>query len=132
MPICKLLESVTALFKKQKRKKNLKNFEMNPEEDAFNIWSKAGSAGMDKYLKGSREHGTQFWTAGAGWYAKNLRDEQLDLISYLYHLHERVRLCQLLAKMMAEEEVSLRDAATLLSNLVSDQPPQKLPKPSHD
>jgi hypothetical protein len=34
--------------------------------------------------------------------------------------------------MMAEEEVSLRDAATLLSNLVSDQPPQKLPTPSND
>lgn len=132
MRICVLLESVMALFKNPKVNESPKEFEMKPEDDAFNIWSKAGSAGMDKYLKGSREHGTQFWTAGAGWYAQNLRDEQLDLISYLHHLHERIKLCQLLADMMAEEEVSLRDAATLLSNLVSDQPPQKLPKPSND
>jgi len=105
---------------------------MTPEQDAFDIWSKAGSAGMEKYIKGSKEHGTQFWTAGAGWYAQNLRDEQLDLISYLHHLHQRIKLCQLLAKMMAEEEVSLRDASILLSNLVSDNPPQPLPHQSND
>jgi hypothetical protein len=105
---------------------------MTPEQDAFDIWSKAGSAGMDKYLTGSEEHKTQFWTAGAGWYAKNLHDEQLDLISYLHHLTERIKLCQLLAKMMQDEEVSLRDAAILLNNLVSDTPPQKLPKISND
>lgn len=105
---------------------------MTPNQDAFNIWSKAGSAGMNKYLTGSEEHKTQFWTAGAGWYAKNLHDEQLDLISYLHHLTERIKLCQLLSKMMEEEEVSLRDAAILLNNLVSDAPPQKLPKISND
>lgn len=105
---------------------------MTPNQDAFNIWSKAGSAGMNKYLTGSEEHKTQFWTAGAGWYAKNLHDEQLDLISYLHHLTERIKLCQLLSKMMEDEEVSLRDAAILLNNLVSDAPPQKLPKISND
>lgn len=105
---------------------------MTPNQDAFNIWSKAGSAGMNKYLTGSEEHKTQFWTAGAGWYAKNLHDEQLDLISYLHHLTERIKLCQLLSKMMKDEEVSLRDAAILLNNLVSDAPPQKLPKISND
>jgi len=105
---------------------------MNAEQDAFDIWSKAGSAGLEKYRKGQAEHRTQFWTAGAGWYAQNLRDEQLDLISYLHHLDKRIKLCQLLSKMMAEEEVSLRDAATLLDNLVSDRPPQSLPKQSND
>lgn len=105
---------------------------MNPNQDAFDIWSKAGSAGINKYLAGSKEHKTQFWTAGAGWYAKNLKDEQLDLISYLHHLTERINLCQLLAQMMEDEEVSLKDAATLLNNLVSDEPPQKLPKISND
>lgn len=105
---------------------------MTPNQDAFNIWSKAGSAGMNKYLTGSEEHKTQFWTAGAGWYAKNLHDEQLDLISYLHHLTERIKLCQLLSKMMEDEEVSLRDAAIFLNNLVSDAPPQKLPKISND
>ena len=115
-----------------KEKENLTDPIMTPEQDAFNIWSKAGSAGMNKYLAGSEEHKTQFWTAGAGWYAKNLHDEQLDLISYLHHLTERIKLCQLLADMMKDEEVSLRDAAILLNNLVSDAPPQKLPKISND
>ena len=132
MRICVLLESVMALFQKPKKRESQKNFEMNPIDDAVNIWKNASTAGIEKYIKGSAEHGTQFWTAGAGWYAHNLRDEQLDLISYLYHLNERIKLCQLLAKMMEEEEVSLRDAATLLANLVSDQPPKKLPKSSND
>lgn len=105
---------------------------MNPEEDAFDIWSDASACGIDKYLKGSREHKTQFWTGGAGWYAKNLKEEQLDLISYLYHLTDRVKAIQSLAIMMEEEEVSLRDAATILKNLSSDTPPQSLPKNSHD
>jgi len=134
MPLFVLLEFLTAPFKSQKQKPNVKlgDFNMNPEQDAFDIWSKAGTAGMNKYLAGSREHKTQFWTAGAGWYAKNLRDEQLDLISYLHHLSERIKLMQLLANMMEDEEVSLRDAATLLKNLCSDCPPQSLPHQSHD
>jgi len=132
MQICDLLEWLTAPFKSQKEKENLELNDMNAEQDAFDIWSKAGSAGLEKYRKGQAEHRTQFWTAGAGWYAQNLRDEQLDLISYLHHLDKRIKLCQLLSKMMAEEEVSLRDAATLLDNLVSDRPPQSLPKQSND
>ena len=134
MQISDLLEWLMAPFKKPepKPKKSLELNDMKPEEDAFEIWSKASSAGYDKYIKGSKEHKTQFWTAGAGWYAQNLHDEQLDLISYLYHLDKRIKLCQLLAKMMEEEEVSLRDAATLLSNLVSDRPPQSLPHQSND
>jgi hypothetical protein len=132
MQLYALLEFLSAPFRKEKATENPKDFEMTPEQDAFDIWSKAGSAGMNKYLVGNNEHKTQFWTAGAGWYAKNLHDEQLDLISYLHHLTERVKLCQLLAKMMEDEEVSLRDAAILLNNLVSDKPPQKLPKLSND
>jgi len=134
MQICDLPELVMGLFKspKQKQKESLEVSNMTPEEDAWNIWEKAFFDGKDKYIKGSKEHKTQFWTAGAGWYAKNLKDEQLDLISYLHHLTERVKLCQLLAKMMKDEEVSLRDAATLLENLVSDRPPQSLPHQSND
>ena len=132
MQICDLLEWLTAPFKSQKEKENLELNDMNAEQDAFDIWSKAGSAGLEKYRKGQAEHRTQFWTAGAGWYAQNLKDEQLDLISYLHHLTERVKLCHLLAKMMRDEEVSLRDASTLLENLVSDRPPQSLPNQSND
>ena len=127
-PQCEKQESVTVQKKQNVSQRN----NMNAEQDAFDIWSKAGSAGLEKYRKGQAEHRTDFWTAGAGWYAQNLRDEQLDLISYLHHLDKRIKLCQLLSKMMAEEEVSLRDAATLLDNLVSDRPPQSLPKQSND
>jgi hypothetical protein len=129
-----LLELVMDLFRNQKPKQKnpLENFNMNAEQDAFDIWSKAGSAGMEKYRKGNAEHKTEFWTAGAGWYAANLKDEQLDLISYLHHLTERIKTCQLLAKMMADDEVSLRDAATLLSNLVSDNAPNASVHQSND
>jgi hypothetical protein len=129
-----LRELVMDLFKKPKPKpKSLpENFNMNAEQDAFDIWSKAGLAGMEKYRKGNSEHKTEFWTAGAGWYAANLKDEQLDLISYLHHLTERIKTCQMLAKMMADDEVSLRDAATLLNNLVSDNAPNASVHQSND
>jgi hypothetical protein len=105
---------------------------MTPEEDAAKIWSEAYYHGVNKYISGSKEHKSQFWTAGAAWYANNLRDEQLDLISYLHHLSERIKLIELLANMMGEEEISLRDASTLLKNLVVDKPPQSLQNQSND
>jgi hypothetical protein len=130
MHLFALLESDTEF--QRGPNKSLKPSDMTPEHDALNIWEKAFSAGYDKYLKGSKEHKTQFWTAGAGWYAKNLKDEQLDLISYLHHLTERIKLMQMLADMMEEQEISLRDAATLLKNLTSDNPPKRLSKQSND
>jgi hypothetical protein len=105
---------------------------MNAEQDAFEIWSKAGSSGLKKYNTGQVEHKTQFWTAGAGWYAENLRDEQLDLISYNHHLIERLKSMQTLAEMMEEEEVSLRDAATILKELSSNHPPRPYSHQSND
>jgi hypothetical protein len=99
---------------------------MTPKEDAFKIWESASRDGIYKYLCGSIEHKTQFWQAGAAWYAKNLRDEQLDLISYLHHLIERINLIQLLVAMMEDEEISMKDAAKCLRNLCSDEPPQSL------
>ena len=119
-------------LKRSRPKQNSNINKMTPEQDAFDIWSKAGSAGMEKYRKGNAEHKTDFWTAGAGWYAQNLKDEQLDLISYLHHLTERIKTCQMLAKMMADEEISLKDAATLLNNLVSSLPPKKSGHQFHD
>lgn len=132
MPIFVLLEFLTAPFKKQKRKPKPNLVDMTPEQDATDIWCEAFFSGFDKYIAGSSEHKTQFWTAGAGWYAKNLKDEQLDLISYLHHLSERIKAIQSLAVMMEEEEVSLRDASTILKTLCSDSPPQSLPITSHD
>jgi hypothetical protein len=109
-----------------------RNNSMTPEQDANEIWNKASESGLDKYFAGSREHKTQFWTAGAGWYAKNLKDEQLDLISYLHHLTNRIESIQFLAQMMEEDNVSLRDAATILKELVSDRPPKDIPHQSND
>lgn len=131
MQFSDLLELVMGQFKNPKTK-NLKKNKMTPEQDALDIWSEATVAGLDKYFKGSAEHKTQFWTAGAGWYARNLKDEQLDLISYLHHLTERIKLMQMLAQMMEDEEISLRDSSRLLKNLVSDQPPQEIKKQSND
>jgi len=105
---------------------------MNPEQDAFEIWAKAGSAGYDKYIKGSAEHKTQFWTAGAKFYADNLQEEQLDLISYLHHLRVRLDQIQVLSTMMEEEEISLKDASIILKKLVSSNPPSLMPPRKHD
>lgn len=129
---CEKQESAMAQLKSQSKNQNLAKNNMTPEDDAFDIWTKAGSAGMHKYLKGSNEHKSQFWTAGAGWYAQNLRDEQLDLISYLHHLSERINSLQVLALMMENDDVSLRDAAIILKTLVSDKAPQNLPHQSND
>ena len=132
MQIFALLEQAMEFLKRSRPKQNSDINKMTPEQDAFDIWSKAGSAGMEKYRKGNAEHKTDFWTAGAGWYAQNLKDEQLDLISYLHHLTERIKTCQMLAKMMADEEISLKDSATLLNNLVSSLPPKKSGHQFHD
>ena len=122
-----------ALFKSQKEKVEINDLsEMNAEDDANTIWYDAFEAGVEKYHKGQQEHKTQFWTAGAGWYAQNLKDEQLDLISYLHHLNERIKLANILADMMEDGEVSLRDAAKLLKNLMGNHPPQKYTKQSND
>jgi len=127
-PQCEKQESVTV----QKKQSVSQRSNMNAEQDAFEIWSKAGSAGLEKYRKGQAEHRTDFWTAGAGWYANNLRDEQLDLVSYLHHLIERIDSMQVLAEMMENEDVSLRDAATILKQLTSSNPPNKACHQSND
>jgi hypothetical protein len=130
MQICVLLGSDMEFASKPSE--SPKPSDMTPEQDALDIWSEASVSGIDKYFKGSAEHNSKFWTAGAGWYAKNLKDEQLDLISYLHHLMERIKLIQLLADMMEDDEISLRDASRLLKNLVSDSPPESFSKQSHD
>lgn len=130
MHICVLLGSDTE-FAKQPNESLVKS-NMNPEQDAFEIWAKAGSAGYDKYIKGSAEHKTQFWTAGAKFYADNLQEEQLDLISYLHHLRVRLDQIQVLSTMMEEEEISLKDASIILKKLVSSNPPSLMPPRKHD
>jgi hypothetical protein len=127
---CGKQESVTDRFKNQSV--SLEKSDMNAEQDAWEIWEKASENGRQKYTKGQTEHNTQFWTGGAGWYAKSLREEQLDSISYGHHLMERIQSIQTLAEMMEEGEVSLRDAATILKELVSSNPPKPYAHQSND
>ncbi|NBW99954.1 hypothetical protein EBR03_10330 [bacterium] len=56
------------------------------EADGHSIWSCAYVDGRKKYEAGHKEHKSKFWTAGALWYANNLRHESLDAIAYSHHL----------------------------------------------
>jgi len=56
------------------------------EADGHSIWSCAYVDGRRKYEAGHSEHKSKFWTAGALWYANNLRHESLDAIAYSHHL----------------------------------------------
>lgn len=105
---------------------------MTPQEDASAIWEKAASKGIAKYLKGQAEHKTAFWSAGAGWYADQLEDETLDLVSYFHHLRQRLTAINALAEMMAAEEISLRDASILLKDLSNSHPPRSRRTQSKD
>jgi hypothetical protein len=105
---------------------------MTPEQDANEIWESAAAKGIAKYLKGQTEHKTAFWSAGAGWYAAELENETLDLVSYFHHLRNRIQAIGALAQMMEDEEISLRDAATLLKDLSNSHPPRSRHKHSAD
>jgi len=105
-----------------------------PEEDAEEIWGEAYLQGRTKYEAGSKEHKTAFWSAGASWYAEELRGEAIDSIAYLYHLRTRLESIRSLARMMREDEdMTLSMAATILEHLAGNHPPKTLPKPhNHD
>jgi hypothetical protein len=105
---------------------------ITPENDASQIWEDAAAKGIAKYLKGQAEHKTAFWSAGAGWYANELENETLDLVSYFYHLRQRIKAISALSLMMEAEEISLRDASSLLKDLASDHPPRPRRKQSKD
>lgn len=102
------------------------------DQDASEIWEAAASRGIAKYKKGQREHSTDFWSAGAGWYADEMDAEILDLVSYFHHIRQRLKAIHALSGMMAGEEISLRDAATLLKDLSNNHPPRSRRKTSHD
>lgn len=105
---------------------------MTPEQDASDIWEEAASKGIAKYLKGQAEHKTAFWSAGAGWYAAELENETLDLVSYFHHLRQRITAINALALMMEADEISLRDAAILLKDLSNSHPPRSRRNQSKD
>ena len=65
----------------------VKDYEM----DGHSIWSRAYADGTEKYEHGHDEHKSKFWTAGAIWYAKNMRSEALDGVAYSHHLISRLK-----------------------------------------
>jgi len=97
---------------------------MTPERDADDIWVQTAQKGIGKYLKGQAEHKTAFWSAGAEWYADQLEDEILDLVSYFYHLRKRLKAIRAVAELMATDEVGLHEAATMIKDLTDASPPR--------
>lgn len=105
-----------------------------PEEDAAAIWSDAYLKGRAKYDQGQKEHKTMFSTAGASWYADQLRDEALDSVAYIHHLNARLNSIRSLARMMREDDgMTLSMAATILEYLAGEHSPKPWPTPHrHD
>lgn len=100
----------------------------SPDEDCKEIWGAAYLAGRAKYDQGQKEHKTMFPTAGAAWYAAQIREEAIDTISYTHHLSERMNSIRSLARMMKEDDgMTLSMAATILEYLAGDHPPKLLP-----
>jgi hypothetical protein len=105
---------------------------MTPERDADDIWVQTAQKGIAKYLKGQAEHKTAFWSAGAEWYADELENEILDLVSYFYHLRKRLKAIRAVSDLMATEEVGLQEAAAMIKDLTDSHPPRSRQKQSHD
>lgn len=105
---------------------------MTPERDADDIWVQTAQKGIAKYLKGQAEHRTAFWSAGAEWYADQLEDEILDLVSYFFHLRKRLKAIRAVAELMATDEVGLQEAAAMLKDLTDSHPPRHRHKQSND
>ncbi len=105
---------------------------MNPKahHDSQTIWETAAGKGIEKYAKGQKEHQSQFWTAGASWYASQIEEEAIDLISYLHHLNIRLSSIRSIASMMRDEEITLHEAASLLEEVAGNTPPKKYQTPS--
>jgi hypothetical protein len=105
-----------------------------PEEDANEIWGEAFLRGKAKYELGQKEHNTDFWSAGASWYAKEMQSEALDSIAYIHHLLARLESVKSLARLMKEDDgMTLSMAATILDHIAGDHPPRSKQKHSkHD
>ena len=99
--------------------------DFTPEEDCKHIWGQAYLAGCSKYDAGQKEHRTAFQTAGASWYADQIRDEVLDSVAYTHHLRDRLASIRSLASMMKEDDsMTIGMAATILEYLAGDHPPR--------
>jgi hypothetical protein len=105
---------------------------VTPQKDLENISDAFVAELKKKYLTGQKEHQTKLWTGSALWFANELRNEIVDSVSYSHHLVKQLEAITSLATMMENEEVSLRDAASILKCLAGNTPPRKHKVTSND
>ena len=92
------------------------------KSDGNSIWTKAYIDGRTKYEAGHREHKSKFWTAGAIWYANNLRNEALDSVAYSHHLGICLLRIQAIASRLESGEISPSDAGSEITSILASRP----------
>jgi hypothetical protein len=92
------------------------------EADGNSIWSQAYVDGRKKYEEGHAEHKSKFWTAGAMWYASNLRHESLDAIAYSHHLIINLKKILELASRLESGEADPAQAGSQIKSLLIAMP----------
>jgi hypothetical protein len=90
--------------------------------DGKSIWKAAYSDGLKKYRAGHNEHKSKFWTAGLMWYAKNLRAELLDGVSYAHHINSRLLAMLEVANLLERKKISTKEGVALIRDLVNATP----------
>jgi hypothetical protein len=90
--------------------------------DAEEIWGQAKEAGKERYVCGRDSHKTDLWTAGAGWYAQQAREEAIDAVAYHHHLQKRIRSIEGAAKKMLAGELSRTTGAKLILAAIGGEP----------
>lgn len=92
------------------------------KSDGHAIWTKAYMDGRTKYEAGHKEHKSKFWTAGAIWYANNLRNEALDAVAYSHHLKICLLRIQRIAARLELGEVAAPEAGKEIASILSAYP----------
>lgn len=92
------------------------------QSDSHSIWTKAYIDGRTKYEAGHSEHKTKFWTAGAIWYANNLRNEALDAVAYSHHLKVCLYRIHYLASMMETGELEGKKGGMEIVSILNGLP----------
>ena len=95
-----------------------------PHSDCSNIVTRFASDFTLKYHQGQKEHGSQFWSASAGSYLREARNEALDLVAYLHHLEASLERIQSVASALRDGSITNIDAADQLQELALPTPPK--------
>jgi len=92
------------------------------EADGHSIWSCAYVDGRRKYENGHEEHKSKFWTAGALWYANNLRSEALDAVAYSHHLIVCLNRVLNIAMKLEDKEIGGVQGGADIRNILENLP----------